>query len=257
MKQALLCVSFGTGVPAARQSIAAVEQALHAAAPQLDFVRAFTSPTIRRILAGRGEAVPSPEQALQALAAQGYTRVAVQPTHLLPGIEYDKLRAAVQQAAPRFADLRLGAPLLADETDIRRLAGSLSAAYPTQPGEALVWMGHGTGHAANAVYARLQAAFEALGRTDVFVGTVEGTPALDEVRVWLAERAFRAAHLAPLLLVAGDHARNDMAGDGPDSWKSVLTADGVLVRCTLEGLGMLEPVQKMYAEHLRAALAEP
>lgn len=254
MKQALLCVSFGTSVPAARGSITAVEQALHAAAPELDFVRAFTSPTIRRILARRGEVVFSPAQVLETLAAQRCERVFVQPTHLLPGIEYDKLCAAVQQAAPRFAVLRLGKPLLADEAAVRQLAHILDAAYPAQPGEALVWMGHGTDHAANAVYAQLQAAFEALGRSDVFVGTVEGTPALDEARAWLAGRAFRAAHLAPLLLVAGDHARNDMAGDGPDSWKSVLEADGLQVRCTLEGLGMLEPVQKMYTERLRSML---
>lgn len=254
MKQALLCVSFGTSVPAARQSIEAVEQALRAAAPQLDFVRAFTSPTIRRILEKRGETVFSPAQVLETLAAQGYARIVVQPTHLLPGIEYDKLCGTVRQARPRFAQLALGRPLLAGDEDIRTLAGALDEAYPPQPGEALVWMGHGTDHRANGVYGQLQAAFTALGRTDVFVGTVEGTPALAQVREWLAQRGFAQAHLAPLLLVAGDHARNDMAGEGPDSWKSVLEADGVCVRCTLEGLGTLEPVQKMYTEHLRSVL---
>lgn len=254
MKQALLCVSFGTSVPAARSGIDAVERALRAAAPQRAFVRAFTSPTIRRVLAGRGEIVPSLEQALEALAAEGCGDVAVQPTHLLPGFEYNRLCAAVEQARPRFETLRLGKPLLADEGDIARLVQILDDAYPACPGEAMVWMGHGTGHAANAVYEKLQAAFQALDRTDVFVGTVEGSPALEDVRRWLARNGFAAAHLAPLLLVAGDHACNDMAGEEPESWKSVLEADGRRVRCTLQGLGLLPQVQKMYTEHLHSVL---
>lgn len=254
MKQALLCVSFGTSVPSARQSIEAVEAVLRAAAPGYDFFRAFTNAAIRRILAERGEMVLSLPQALDRLADAGYDEVVVQPTHLLAGTEYEKLRAEAQAAAGAFGRLRLGLPLLADAADETALTRLLCDAYPACPGEALVWMGHGTGHAANGVYLRLQARLEAAGRTDVFVGTVKGSPALEDVRVRLKKTGFAGVHLVPLLLVAGGHALHDMAGSDPGSWKSVLEADGLQVRCTLQGLGLLPAIQALYASHLRKIL---
>lgn len=255
MKQALLCVSFGTSMPSARQSIEAVEMALRAAAPGHDFFRAFTSPTIRRILAGRGEAIPSPFQALDGLAAAGYDKVIVQPTHLLPGTEYEKLRGEVRAMAGAFGRLRLGLPLLADAADETALVRLLCNAYPACPGEALVLVGHGTEeHTANRVYSRLQAWFAAAARTDIFVGTVRGTPSLGDLRIRLKEAGFAAVHLVPLMLVAGDHVLNEMAGGGPGSWKNVLEADGLQVRCTLQGLGQLPAVQALYASHLRKIL---
>lgn len=254
MKTALVCVSFGTSVPAARENITAVEAALRREMPQAEFVRAFTSGIIRRVLAARGEAIPSLGEALDALARQGCTRVAVQPTHLLYGVEYDRLKAEADARADRFKALALGAPLLADNGDLLRLAEILSRAYPAVPGEALVLMGHGTPHFANAVYPALQTVFCLAGRTDVLVGTVEGWPTLAQVRAQLQKRGTKRVRLAPMMLVAGDHALNDMAGSGADSWQSVLTRDGCAVRCALQGLGVLSGVQQMYAEHLRAAL---
>lgn len=254
MKKALLCVSFGTSVPSARQSIGAVEAALCAAAPEYDFFRAFTSSSIRHILAGQGGAVYSPLQALDRLAAAGYTDVIVQPTHLLPGMEYEKLRTETSAASGRFRRLLLGSPLLADAADEAALAELLCSRYPACPHEALVWMGHGTEHEANEVYSRLQAQFAAAGRTDIFVGTLKGRPALGDVRAWLKGNNFIAVRLAPLMLSAGGHALNDMAGSGPGSWKSALEADGIRVRCTLQGLGQLPDVQRLYAAHLRSIL---
>jgi sirohydrochlorin cobaltochelatase len=218
-------------------------------------VRAFTSPTIRRILAKRGQQVPSLTEALEDLAQKGFDRVAVQPTHLLPGIEYDGLASEAEALRNRFSQLLLGRPLLWEPSDEEMLVRALDEAFPSQEGEALVWMGHGTAHAAGGVYERLQRQFEALGRRDVFIATVEGSPTLDDARAWLRQGGWTNVHLSPLMLVAGDHALNDMAGDEPESWKNVLTGDGVQVRCTLRGLGTLEAVQALYAAHLRELLS--
>ena len=138
MPKTLLCVSFGTSVPEARQSITAVESALQHTAPELPFVRAFTSPTIRRILQARGETVQSLPQALDALAGQ---EVAVQPTHLLYGQEYDHIRSLVEARREQFARIVLGKPLLAGPEDLRALAAALDEAYPPVPGEALLLWG--------------------------------------------------------------------------------------------------------------------
>lgn len=253
MTEAVLCVSFGTSVPQARESIQTVEETLKAAAGERIFTRALTSRTIRRILAGRGEEIPGVDGALAALAAQGVERVVVQPTHLLAGHEYDKIRREMDPWAGRFSSLELGRPLLADTGDVRALAAALCAACPPEEGEALVLFGHGTDHPANLVYPALQTAFRLLGREDVWIGTVEGWPGLEELSAQLARQSRRRLHLLPLMLVAGGHAMNDMAGEG-DSWKTRLEAEGYQVRCTLRGLGALPQVQALYRARLAALL---
>ena len=239
----VLCASFGSSAPEARRDIEAVEAALRAAAPGCGFVRAYTSPTVRRILAGRGEAVPSLPEALSRLAG---STVAVQPTLLLRGREYDALRAQALARADAFPRLLLGRPLLDAPEDVPALARAVAQAYPAQPGESLLLLGHGTDGPAAAVYPALQAALRALSREDAFVATVAGGAAPEDL--------LPAVRLAPLLLVAGEHARKDMAGDDPASWKSRLAAAGLSVRCTLQGLGSLPGVQALYAQRLRALL---
>ena len=251
MEQAIVITSFGTSVPEARVSITAVEEALKSAAPDCVCVRAFTSSIIRRILAGRGENVPSVTQALERLCADGARKVVVQPTHLLYGFEYDKLKAEADAFAARFEQVTVGRPLLANTEDIQRFAVGLSQTYPERDGEAVVLMGHGTEHFANAVYPALQTALHLKGRDDLYIGTVEGWPSFDDVLNQLKERRVL---LAPLMLVAGDHAREDMAGDSPDSWKSRLEQAGVSVTCSFTGLGMLPWVQEMYRERLLSIL---
>ena len=251
MEQAIVITSFGTSVPEARVSITAVEEALKSAAPDCVCVRAFTRSIIRRILAGRGENVPSVTQALERLCADGARKVVVQPTHLLYGFEYDKLKAEADAFAARFEQVTVGRPLLANTEDIQRFAVGLSQTYPERDGEAVVLMGHGTEHFANAVYPALQTALHLKGRDDLYIGTVEGWPSFDDVLNQLKERRVL---LAPLMLVAGDHAREDMAGDSPDSWKSRLEQAGVSVTCSFTGLGMLPWVQEMYRERLLSIL---
>ena len=254
MKKAVVCVSFGTSVPAGRENITAVENVLRQAAQDRMFISAFTSPTIRRILRERGETVYSPAEALEALRSRGVTEVLLQPTHILRGHEYDKLKREAAPWREKFDTLRVGNPLLSDTEDLRTLAAGLSAAYPQQNGETLVLFGHGTDHAADLVYPALQTAFRLAGRTDVLVGTVEGWPAFRDVLAQLRARSGKTVHLVPLMLVAGDHALNDMAGADPDSWKSRLEAEGFAVRASLRGLGVMPAVQAMYRAHLEEEL---
>ncbi len=275
-KKALVIVSFGTSHPEADCSIEAVETALaqvwaetlpssasdfeHSEgvqqsasgyAPDRGIVRAYTSPTVRRIWRSRGVSVPGLEEALDELASEGTREVVVQPTHFLYGFEYDGIRQVTEDYKSGFDSLILGRPLLSDSEDIRRVAQILADHYPQ--GRSLVLMGHGTRHFANAVYPALQTAFHLIGRDDIYVGTVEGWPALSDVLKELPASE-KDVTLAPLMLVAGEHARKDMAGEGSDSWANILRAAGFTPHCQIEGLGMLPEIQQLYAEHLRQLL---
>lgn len=242
----LVIVSFGTSVPEARRAVTAVEEVLGRSASGWETVRAFTSPTICRILARRGEDVPSLTEALEQLCSRGIRRAAVQPTHLLYGFEYDKLRAEAEALSGRFDTLAVGRPLLADTADLRRFAAGISETHPLENGGAVVLMGHGTEHFANAVYPALQTGLRLAGREDILVGTVEGWPGLEDVVRQLAAGCPRRVRLVPLMLVAGEHARSDMAG----VWKRRLEEAGHTVECSFTGLGELPWVQEMYQERL-------
>lgn len=255
-QKALVCASFGTTVPTAAADIAGVEQALAAAAPGWQLLRAYTSGMVRTALAGRGQPEYSVPEALARAAAAGCRRVLVQPTHFLWGVEYDKLKAQALAAAPGFDWLRVGRPLLDDTRDLRALAGAIGALYPAEPGRAVVLMGHGSAHRANVVYPALQGIFELQSRPDIRVGTVEGWPGLAEVCAALARSRASRVLLVPLMLVAGDHAQNDMAGPGPHSWRSVLAGQGYRVDWVRHGLGSEKAVQDLYAAHLRGVLQE-
>ena len=255
-QKALVCASFGTTVPTAAADIAGVEQALAAAAPGWQLLRAYTSGMVRTALADRGQPEDSVPEALARAAAAGCRRVLVQPTHFLWGVEYDKLKAQALAAAPGFDWLRVGRPLLDDTRDLRALAGAIGALYPAEPGRAVVLMGHGSAHRANVVYPALQGIFELQSRPDIRVGTVEGWPGLAEVCAALARSRASRVLLVPLMLVAGDHAQNDMAGPGPHSWRSVLAGQGYRVDWVRHGLGSEKAVQDLYAAHLRGVLQE-
>lgn len=255
-QKALVCASFGTTVPTAAADIAGVEQALAAAAPGWQLLRAYTSGMVRAALAGRGQPEDSVPEALARAAAAGCRRVLVQPTHFLWGVEYDKLKAQALAAAPGFDWLRVGRPLLDDTRDLRALAGAIGALYPAEPGRAVVLMGHGSAHRANVVYPAMQGIFELQSRPDIRVGTVEGWPGLAEVCAALARSRASRVLLVPLMLVAGDHAQNDMAGPGPHSWRSVLAGQGYRVDWVRHGLGSEKAVQDLYAAHLRGVLRE-
>ena len=250
MKNAVILLSFGTSVEEARKrDINPVETALRSCT-KLPCIMAYTSPTIRKILAKRGETVPGLEEALSQLAAEGAQQIFIQPTHLLYGYEYDSIRRAT---GDRY---RLGKPLLAGAEDIRYIADVLDSISPKIPGTAHVFLGHGTEHFANAVYPALQTALNLLGREDILIGTVEGWPGYPEVWQQLAKLKPERVKLSPLMLVAGDHAVHDMAGEDPDSWKSRLELEGYAVDFHMRGLGALPQVQALYKEHFRSLLLE-
>lgn len=252
MKTALVCVSFGTRVPAARKNITAVEEALRAELTDADFFRVFTSPTIRRRLAQEGETILSLEETLARLLREGYEKVLVQPTHFLYGLEYENIKSSVQAAEKDFASITLGVPLLSQTADLQTLAQILAEEFPQKENCALVFMGHGTPHFSNVVYPAIQAVFHMMGRRDVYVGTVEGWPEIGEICAQLKPHGYTNVKAVPFMLVAGDHALHDMAGDEDDSWKSILTREGYEVDCVLQGMGVLPGVQQLYRQHLRA-----
>lgn len=249
MKQALLVISFGTAVPQTRVNIEAVEQALKAQLPGRDFFHAFTSPTIRKILARRGEVISSLEESLEQLKALGYDDVIVQPTHVLYGFEYDKIRSTIDGFRGRFGKLILGKPLMATHEDLCALAEIVIKYYHSK--DALVLLGHGTEHFANMVYPALQTAFRLQGNNNAYVGTVEGWPGIDDVLDQLKKDKRKEILIAPLMLVAGGHALHDMAGEDESSWKSRLELAGFSVTCHMEGIGVLPDVQEIYCRHLR------
>lgn len=252
MKKGLLIVSFGTSYrDAYANDIAPVERALAAAFPECVCLCAYASTVILRKLKSREDlTLPGISEGLDALAAQGVRELLVQPTFLIPGIEYEKMVSIIQDKRSLFDTVRVGAPLLSGDSDYARIASCMQAVHSPREG-ALVLMGHGTDHAANSAYARLEAAFAEAGHTDVFIGTVEGTPCLEDLLPRLAP--YSQVIVAPLLLVAGDHAKNDMAGDSPDSWRSRLIGAGHEAECFLRGMGSFRFTRELLIAHAKAA----
>ncbi|MEG0764754.1 MAG: sirohydrochlorin cobaltochelatase [Pseudoflavonifractor sp.] len=256
-KKALLAVSFGTShLDTLARTIGAIENDLAGAFPDYNLRRAFTSAVICRKLAGRdGLRVDSVTQALAGLEAEGYGQVLVQPTHIIGGEEYEKLLA---QAAPfrgRFQSLRMGAPLLTGLDDYYAVARALCGGLPPPDRETVhVFMGHGSSHWANPAYPQLEYICHDLGRKDLLIATVEGYPDFAALLRRLQERpGLRNIHLAPLMIVAGDHAKNDLAGEDPGSWRSRLTALGYACTCRLQGLGECPEIRAVFRAHAQAA----
>ena len=255
MKQAVLIVSFGTTFPETRdKNIGAVLRRVRSAWPDLPVYEAWTSSMIRRSLQKRGEDVDDVPTALGRMAADGVTDFYVLPTHLLYGDEYDKMRAQLSQGAQAFSTVAVAAPLLACDGDIRAVLHAVAEGVETAPDEALVLMGHGTPHFCNTVYAAMDYHAKAAGLSHVFVGTVEAFPDLDTLIAAGRRSGCTRVVLTPLMLVAGDHANNDMASDAPDSWKTRFAQAGLPARAVIRGLGEYSAVLDLYEAHLREIL---
>lgn len=259
-KTGILLVAFGTSVPEAQPALKNVEKLARAACPGVEVRWAYTSHIIRTILAKRGAPVDSPAMALSRMAEDGFTHVAVQSLHTLPGVEYHALlrTAKAFEGMPKAMErVTVGLPLLGTVEDFERVADGLLAAAPKDraPGDALVYMGHGTHHPGNAVYPALQ--YYMWERDPyAFVGTVEGSPELDDLMPKLKARHAKTVYLTPAMAVAGDHARNDMCGEEPDSWKSILAKAGYDVRCVLTGTASVDAIAAIWVDHLKAAIGE-
>lgn len=258
-QKALLAVSFGTSYEdTLEKNIAAIERDLAAAFPERTLRRAFTSGMIlRRWKRERGVEIDDVPAALERLAGEGYTDILVQPTHVMNGEEYHKLADQAEGFRSRFDKLTVGVPLLTAAEDYLDLGRALMEILPPKSEErAVLYMGHGSEHQANSAYALMEYAFHDLGRNDVIVGTVEGYPNFDAAIRRLKERPqVKEVELRPLMTVAGDHAKNDLAGEEEDSWKNILEGMGYRVNCVLTGLGEYPQVRALFVEHARQTQA--
>ena len=276
----LLVVSFGTSFNDSRaEDVKGIEDALAKAYPDWSVRRAFTAQIIiNHVEARDGEVIDNMQQALDRAVENGVKNLVVQPTHLMHGAEYDEMTEAINGYKDKFESVAIAEPMLGevgeDATVINddkkavaqaitdeacKEAGFDSMDAAAEAGTAFVFMGHGTSHTANITYDQMQTQMEDLGFKNAFIGTVEGKPedtACDKVIEKVKEAGYKNVVLRPLMVVAGDHANNDMAGDDEDSWKSQFVASGNFenVDCQIEGLGRVEAVEQLYVDHTKAAI---
>ncbi len=257
-KPVILVVSFGTSYNDNRDlSIGAVEESIQAAYPDWEVRRAFTAQTIIDILKERdGIETDNVIEAMDRLVADGVKKVVVQPTHLMHGYEYDDVVEEITPYIGQFESFAIGEPLLSSLEDYEAVIDALLAENENAGSEdvALVYMGHGTEHFANASYSQMQALMRAKGYENAFVGTVESFPGLEDMLSQVGVYGATKVILQPLMVVAGDHANNDMAGDEEGSWKTSFAEAGYEVDCVLEGLGQNAAVRDVYAAHVGAAI---
>ena len=276
----LLVVSFGTSFNDSRaEDVKGIEDALAEAYPDWSVRRAFTAQIIiNHVEARDDEVIDNMQQALDRAVENGVKNLVVQPTHLMHGAEYDEMTEAINGYKDKFESVAIAEPMLGEVGDDATVinddkkavaqaitdeackeAGFDSMDAAAEAGTAFVFMGHGTSHTANITYDQMQTQMENLGFKNAFIGTVEGKPedtACDKVIEKVKEAGYKNVVLRPLMVVAGDHANNDMAGDDEDSWKSQFVASGNFdkVDCQIEGLGRIEAVEKLYVEHTKAAI---
>ena len=276
----LLVVSFGTSFNDSRVAdIKGIEDALQAAYPDWSVRRAFTAQIIiNHVQARDGEKIDNMQQALDRAVANGVKNLIVQPTHLMHGAEYDEMCEAVDEYKDKFESVSVAEPLLGEvgsdatviNTDKEAVAAAITAeavktagyddaAAAAADGTAFVFMGHGTSHTAKVSYSQMQTTMETLGYDNVFIGTVEGEPedtACEAVIEKVKEAGYTKVVLRPLMVVAGDHANNDMAGSDDDSWLSQFKAAGCFdsVDTQIAGLGEIADIQQLYVDHTKAAM---
>lgn len=255
----LLVVSFGTSFNDSRRlTIGAIEDALEKAFPDYSVRRGFTANIIiEHVVRRDGEVIDDVAEALERAKANGVKNLLVQPTHLMNGYEYSDLANELATYAGDFESIKIGAPLLTSDDDFARVAQAMvdaTASYDDGK-TAICYMGHGTEAASNGVYAKMQKILTDSGHDNYFVGTVEAEPSVEDVLELVKAGGYERVVLRPMMIVAGDHANNDMAGSDEDSWKSTFEANGFegKVICEIKGLGELEAVQQLLVEHAKAA----
>lgn len=252
---AILAVSFGTSHADTREkTIDRIEEDIQKAYPDDKVYRAWTSKMIIKKIWNRdGVKIFNVKEAMEQMKADGITNVLVQPTHVINGIENDLMQEDVKAYADAFESISFGTPLLTTEEDNIRVAKAV--AEDLQPGKenALVLMGHGTSHYANSVYAALDYRFKDMGYDNIFLGTVEAYPSLVSLMKQVHAYHPKKVILAPFMIVAGDHAKNDLSSEEEDSWRSQFEKEGFQVECLLKGLGENETIRQIFIDHIEEA----
>jgi len=257
-KVGILLVAFGSSEASAQISFENIGKKVKSAYPNIPTRWAYTSTIIRKKLAKQGEYLDSPEVALAKMMDEGFTHVAVQSLHTIGGSEYHDLRRTVGafKSMGEFQRIILGYPLLATQDDMERAVQAILATIPKErkKNEAVVLMGHGTHHPSNAFYAALMFQVQ-LKDPNIFIGTVEGYPEVDLMKELLLRKKIKKAYLMPFMSVAGDHAKNDMASDEEDSWKSIFTKAGIQCVPILKGTAEYDVFVDMWVDHLQGPLS--
>ena len=254
----LLVISFGTSYNDSRRlTIGAIEDSLEKAFPDYSVRRGFTANiVIDHVLRRDGISIDDIDAALKRATDNGVKNLVVQSTHLMNGLEYDELTEKIADYSDAFENVAIGAPLLTSDEDFTRVEKAITDwTQEYDDGEtAICFMGHGTEAASNHIYQKMQDLLTQDGFKNYYVGTVEAEPSLDDVLAKVKEGGYKKVVLEPLMVVAGDHANNDMAGDDEDSWKSVFEAEGFEVECLIRGLGENEDIRKIYTDHAQKAI---
>ena len=258
-KKGILLVAFGTSISKAQISYKNIERAVRAHFPDIPIRWAYTSEFIRQKLAKKGQSMDSVEMALAKMLDEKFTHVAIQSLHTIAGWEFHDLRknaALFGQMVGGFDSIRVGYPLLSTDSDFAKVVIALLKNIPKsrKKTDAVILMGHGTSHPVNAAYAALMYHFQ---RKDpyVFVGTVEGSPEIAEIKEMLITQKVKTAYLMPFMSVAGDHAINDMAGEEEGSWKSILTKAGISCSPVLKGTAEYDDIVEIWVDHLAKAIS--
>lgn len=252
-RKAILIVSFGTSyIKSLKASVGAVEDKIIQTFADYDVRRAFTSQMIIDKLEKRdGIFIDNVSQAMERIVRDGIGTLVVQTTHVIRGFEYDDMVSDIKPYEKYFASVSYGLPLLSSDDDYRETAEILAdetSKYNCRD-TAVVFMGHGTGHSANASYVKLERCLKAMGYSNYFIGTVEAKPSLSDVVEAVKKTSASRVILQPLMIFAGNHANRDMAGDEKYSWKAVFSEAGFKVECVMRGMGEMEKIQNMFAEH--------
>ena len=254
--KAILVVSFGTSFHRTREkTIDRIEADIESAYPDYQIYRAWTSKMIiAKLLRRDGVKVPTVAEAVEQMIADGITELIVQPTHVINGVENDLMKEDVLKRRDAFERVAFGDPLLTSQEDNVAVIRAVMEEFPDlKEDEALVLMGHGTTHYANAIYAALDYTFKDMGYSRVFLGTVEAYPSMESLKKQIRALGPKRLILAPFMVVAGDHAIHDMSGQDEDSWRSQFEREGYEVVCQMKGLGEYSGVRQIYLEHVREA----
>lgn len=258
-KKAILVVSFGTShLDTMEKTIQVMETEIEQRYPEYQVYRAFTSQMIIQILKkakapGGCFFIRNVKETMEQMLQDGIKTVIVQPTHIINGYENDKMLEDIRAFSGKFEAIRVGAPMLSSTEDYKKAIHALIEDVKLEENETLILMGHGTEHHANSAYPALEYILQTLGYTHIHVATVEGYPELKDVLKKIEEKRVKKVALLPFMFVAGEHAKNDMAGE-EDSWKCELEAAGYQVRPILKGLGEFPSIRNIFLEHLEEVL---